>query len=162
MLLRMLKHLFMPGLVTRRRFPEAVLQSIEAAITDAERRTSGEIRFVIETALEPRELYDGMAPRERASHIFTGLQVWNTEHRNGVLVYILMADRDVEIVADRGAAARISQEDWEGVCRGMEAHFHEGRFAQGSLSGIEAIGRLLERHFPGGQRDQLPNQPTLL
>jgi uncharacterized membrane protein len=142
-----------------------VLESIEAAISAAERDTSGEIRFVVETALELPELWAGLAPRERAMQTFSDLHVWNTELRNGVLIYVLLADRDVEIVADRGAAGRIPQADWEGVCRVMEDHFRAGRFAAGALAGVAGVGRLLEKHFPaerGRNRDELPNQPTLL
>jgi uncharacterized membrane protein len=159
---RMLRHLLTPRLLTRRRFSAAVLQAIEAAITAAERGCSGEIRFVVETALEPGDLRAGVTARERALQVFADLQVWNTELRNGVLIYMLMAERDVEIVADRGAAAAIAPQDWEGVCRAMEAHFREGRFAAGAVAGVEAVGRLLGKHFPGDRRDELPNQPSLL
>ena len=162
---RMLRHLFATRAGTRRRFPASLLGSIEAAVAAAEARTSGEIRFVVETALEPGEVWAGLTPRERAVQAFAQLQVWNTELRNGVLIYVLLADRDVEVLADRGAADRIAQADWEGVCRVMEEHFRAGRFAAGSVAGIEAVGSLLARHFPpprGANRDELPNQPALL
>jgi len=162
---RLLRHLFATRSGTRRRFPAQLLESIEAAIKAAEARTSGEIRFVVETALEPDEVWAGLTPRERAMQTFSDLHIWNTELRNGVLVYVLLADRDVEIVADRGAAERIGQADWEGVCRAMEAHFRAGRFAEGALAGVNAVGALLETHFPADRernRDELPNQPALL
>jgi uncharacterized membrane protein len=163
-LLRSLRHLAASRALTRRRFPVDVLTAIEAAIAAAEVRSSGEIRFVVETALEPGEAWSGLSPRERALHVFSGLHLWNTELRNGVLIYVLMADHDVEIIADRGAAHLIGQEDWEGVCRLMESQFRAGEFAAGALAGVEAAGRLLERHFPaqGRNRDELPNQPVLL
>jgi len=162
---RLLRHLFATRSGTRRRFPAQLLESIEAAIKAAEARTSGEIRFVVETALEPDEVWAGLTPRERAMQTFSDLHIWNTELRNGVLVYVLLADRDVEIVADRGAAERVGQADWEGVCRAMEAHFRAGRFAEGALAGVNAVGTLLEKHFPADRernRDELPNQPALL
>jgi uncharacterized membrane protein len=162
-LARTLRHLAASRAGTRRRFPAEVLASIEAAIGAAEARSNGEIRFVVETALEMGEAWAGLAPRERALHVFSALHLWNTELRNGVLIYVLMADHDVEIVADRGAAAVIAQEDWEGVCRAVEAQFRQGQFAAGALAAVEAVGRLLERHFPGSTaRDELPNQPVLL
>jgi len=142
-----------------------VLDSIQAAIASAETRTSGEIRFIIESALDLSDLWARITPRERALQTFSDLHLWNTELRNGVLIYVLMADRDVEIIADRGAAQRIAQDDWEGVCRLMEGHFRAARFTEGALAGVEAVGRLLERHFPaqaGHNRDELPNQPALL
>jgi len=164
-MMRHLRHLFATRSGTRRRFPTQLLESIEAAVREAEQRTSGEIRFVVETALEPGEVWAGLTPRERAIQTFSDLHIWNTELRNGVLIYVLLADRDVEILADRGAAERIAQADWEGVCRVMESHFRAGRFAEGSLAGVAAAGGLLEKHFPadrGRNRDQLPNQPALL
>ena len=165
-LARTFRHLCASRLLTRRRFPSEVLRSIEKATAAAEARTSGELRFVVETAFDLPELWGGATARERALQTFSDLHLWNTELRNGVLIYVLMAERDVEIIADRGAAARISQEDWEGVCRVMEKSFRERRFAEGALAGIEAVGRLLERHFPaqetGKERDEIPNQPVLL
>ena len=164
-MMRHLRHLFATRSGTRRRFPTQLLESIEAAVREAEQRTSGEIRFVVETALEPGEVWAGLTPRERAIQTFSDLHIWNTELRNGVLIYVLLADRDVEILADRGAAERIGQADWEGVCRVMEGHFREGRYSEGALAGVAGVGRLLEKHFPadrGRNRDQLPNQPALL
>jgi uncharacterized membrane protein len=164
-LMRTLRHLFATRSATRRRFSVPVLESIETAIAAAERATSGEVRFVVETALELPEVWAGLTPRERAIQTFSDLHVWNTELRNGVLIYVLLADHDVEILADRGASERIAQADWEGVCRVMESHFRAGRFGEGSLAGVAAVGGLLERHFPvdrGRNRDELPNQPALL
>ena len=164
-LVRTLRHLFATRLGTRRRFSALVLESVEAAIATAETTTSGEIRFVVETALELPEVWAGLSPRERAIQTFSDLHMWNTELRNGVLIYVLLADRDVEVCADRGAAAVIPVAQWEGVCRVMEDHFRAGRFAEGSLAGVTAVGGLLEKHFPADRirnRDELPNQPTLL
>jgi uncharacterized membrane protein len=162
--LRFIRHLSATRAGTRRRFPKAALDAIEQAIAAAEARCSGEIRFVIETALEIGDLRAGLTPRDRAAQTFSDLHVWNTELRNGVLIYVLVADRDVEILADRGAAAVIPPADWEAVCRRMEDHFRAGRFAAGATAGVEAVGGLLERHFPRGSadRNELPNQPALL
>ena len=150
--------------LTRQRFTDAVDTAIESAIRAAESRTSGEIRFVIETALDPLAVWRGLAPRERAHEVFAQFRVWDTELRNGVLIYVLVADRDVEILADRGAAASISAESWEQVARIMEAAFRAGRFLEGSVAGVEAVGDLLAKRFPPGarDRDELPNQPALL
>src|SRR3954469_15209645 len=115
--LRLMRHLFASRAATRQRFSASVLQSVEAAIAAAETRTSGEVRFVVETALEPIEVWSGLGARDRALQTFSDLHMWNTEARNGVLIYVLLADRNVEIVADRGAVERIPQDDWEGVCR---------------------------------------------
>ena len=162
--MRVLKHLCATRAGTRRRFPRDVLDAIEQSVAQIERRTSGEIRFAIDTALELPEIWADKPPRECAHEAFARLRVWDSELNNGVLIYVLMADRDVEIVADRGAAARISPTEWEAACRLMESHFREGRFKEGALAGVRAVGGLLEREFPcsAGNRDELPNQPALL
>ena len=118
---------------------------------------------MIETALDLPELWAGVTPRARALQVFSALRVWDTELRNGVLIYVLAADRDVEIVVDR-AAIRISPVEWEAACKLMEGHFHAGRFQEGSVAGVMAVGELLERGFPArsDDRDELPNQPSLL
>jgi uncharacterized membrane protein len=161
---RSLRHLFATRWRVRKHFSDSALAEIEAAIRDVESRHSGEIRFVVETALDGEELWRGLAPRARALEVFSHLGVWDTVNNNGVLIYVLFADRDVEIVADRGIAARVTQAEWEQVCREIEAHYREGRFAQGSVAGIRAVGRLLAQHFPGqgADADELPNQPVLL
>jgi uncharacterized membrane protein len=161
---RLFRHLFATRRGARRRFTEAVLADIEAAIREVEARHSGEIRFVIETALDPGELWRNVTPREQAARVFSHLGIWNTQDNNGVLIYVLLADRDVEILADRGLAARVSQAEWEQVCHEIERHYREERFGQGSVAGIRSVGRLLAHHFPGrgGDADELPNQPVLL
>jgi len=161
---RLLRHLFATQRGTRQRFTDAVLAEIESAIRDVESRHSGEIRFVIETALDPAELWRGVTPRERGAQLFSQLGVWDTQNDNGVLIYVLLADRDVEILADRGIAARVPQAQWEQVCHEIERHYRDGRFGQGSVAGVLSVGKLLARHFPGtgGDADELPNQPVLL
>lgn len=161
---RLLRHVFATRTGVRRCFPPAGLAEIEAAIHEVESRHSGEIRFAVESSLDIDELLAGVPPRERALEVFSNLRVWDTEANNGVLIYVLLADHDVEIVADRGIAARVPHQEWETICREIEAHYREGRFAHGSVAGVRSVGRLLERHFPGGRPDanELPNQPVLL
>lgn len=161
---RFLRHIFFTRWTTRRHFSPQVLAQIEAAIREAESLHAGEIRFVVETSLDLAELVQDLAPRRRAMQVFGELGVWDTAQNNGVLIYLLLADRIVEIIADRGIAAGIAQSEWDGVCRGMESHYRDGRFAEGSVAGIRGVGKLLSRHFPGrrGDSDELPNQPVLL
>jgi uncharacterized membrane protein len=163
-LMRVLRHLFATRWGTRRRFPEASLAAIEAAVRDVESRHSGEIRFAVETAFDLPELWAGLAPRQRALEVFGQLGVWDTEGNNGVLVYVLLADHEVQVVADRAIAARVSQAEWDAVCREVEDHYRAGRFTEGSVAAVQAIGRLLAKHFPAqrGDRDEQPNQPVLL
>lgn len=161
---RALRHLFSTRWGTRRRFSPAVRARIETAIAAVEGRHAGEIRFAIESAFDLPELWYGLSPRERAVQVFGQLGVWDTAGNNGVLIYVLVADHDVEIVADRAIAARVAPADWEAVCRGMESHFRAGRFAEGAEAGIAGVGRLLARHFPGqgGDRDEHPDAPVML
>src|SRR6185503_2897373 len=161
---RALRHLFSTRWGTRRRFAVEVRRRIETAITGLERRHAGEIRFAIETALDLPELWDGVMSRERALNVFGQLGVWDTAGNNGVLIYVLMADHVVEIVADRAIAARVAQGEWDALCRAMEVHFRAGRFAEGSEAGIAGVGALLARHFPGqgGDANEQPERPVLL
>jgi uncharacterized membrane protein len=163
-LTRELRHLFATRWGTRRRFTPAVLARIEAAIAALEGRHAGEIRFAIETSFDLPELWHGISPRARAVLVFGQLGVWDTERNNGVLIYVLVADHDVEVVADRAIAARVTQAEWDAVAHEMESHFRAGRFAEGAEAGIAGVGALLARHFPGqgGDRDELPNVPVML
>jgi uncharacterized membrane protein len=161
---RLVRHAAATHWRTRMLFPSASLDAIERAIARAELTHAGEIRFAVETALTPLHVLHGMTPRTRALEVFAHLRVWDTELNNGVLVYVQVADRDVEIVADRGFEGRVAQTEWEAVCRLMEAHYRAGRFEAGSIAGVDAIAQLLARHFPQGvsKGNQLPDRPTLL
>ena len=118
----------------------------------------------VESAFDIPELWRGLTPRRRALQLFGQLGVWDTAHNNGVLIYVLMADRAVEIIADRGISARIEQGEWDEVCRLMQQHYGAGRFREGSCAGIAAVGALLGRHFPGRRHaaGELPDAPVLL
>jgi uncharacterized membrane protein len=161
---RLLRHLFASAARTRMLFSPAVLSQIEAAIGDAEAQHSGEIRFVVETALHPAALWHNVTPRARALQVFALLRIWDTHHNNGVLIYVLRADRAVEIVADRGISARVTEAEWQAVCREVENHYRAGQYAAGSIAAVAGVARLLGQHFPGGGSgtNELPNQPILL
>ncbi|MHB1144860.1 MAG: TPM domain-containing protein [Thiobacillus sp.] len=161
---RWARHLFMPPWAWRRAFPQSTLDAIEAAVRESETRHSGEIRFAIENGLAPSLAWRGMSGRERAVEMFSNLRVWDTEHNSGVLIYLLLADRDIEIVADRGIAAQVAPAAWEQVAQTMEAAFRQGEFERGALAGIEQISALLEAHFPpsGHNPDELANRPVIL
>jgi uncharacterized membrane protein len=164
---RLIRHSTATHWRTRMLFPPATLDAIEQAIKRAELTHVGEIRFAIETALTPRHVLNNVTPRAHALEVFSHLRVWDTEANNGVLIYVQLADRSVEIVADRGFQGRVSLAEWEAVCRLMEEHFRAGRFLVGSIAGVDAIGNLLARHYPQGparsiRSNQLPDRPTLL
>jgi len=162
---RFFHHLAIDHGSVRRVFPKASLARIEAAIAEGEKRHRGQVRFAVEPALPLARVLRNVAPRERALEVFGNLRIWDTEENCGVLVYLLLADRDVEIVADRGIHAHVGTAAWEVVCRTMEAAFHAGRFTEGVEAGIAEINALLVRHFPradlpGG--NELPDRPVVL
>jgi uncharacterized membrane protein len=137
---------------------------IETAIRDAERAHAGQIRFAVESALPTSALWRRQSARARALEVFSALRVWDTEHNNGVLIYLLLADRDVEIVADRGIHSKVGAAEWERICRAMEQDFRAGRFEQGVVNGVLAVGTHLTRYFPGDDKDrnELPDKPVIL
>jgi uncharacterized membrane protein len=166
---RMLKHVTATQWRTRMIFPSSTLDAIEQAIKRAEQTHAGEIRFAIETALTPMHILNEVTAHARALDVFANLRVWDTEKNNGVLIYVQLADRHVEIVADRGFNGRVSEAEWQAVCRLMEGHFRNGQFQVGSIAGVDAVGTLLVRHFPqtsaqqaSPPHNQLPDRPTLL
>ncbi len=161
---RLARHLLSPAWRMRRWFSAGVLQDIERAIGMAECRHAGEIRFVVEHALEPLELWVGLDSRQRALQVFSQLRVWDTEGNNGILVYLLFAERAVEIVADRGIARRVPQPEWDALCQEVETLFRASQFRDGSLRAIDGAAALLHQHFPAsGQRDnELSDRPVLL
>lgn len=161
---RLFRHLLFPEWLTRRRFPGTALARIEAAVAASERGHAGELRFAVEGALHPSALLAGMSARERALEVFSNLRIWDTAANNGVLIYLLLADRDVEIVADRGFNGRVEANAWESICREMEARLRLGEFEAAALLGIERVDALLRRHFPGdgGNPNELPDAPSVL
>ncbi len=164
-LFRWFRHLFTGVLTVRNAFPKAVMDQITEAVRHCEGRHPGEIRFVIEAALEPRELWSGLTPRERAIDVFSRLRVWDTEHNNGVLIYVLYADHAVEIVADRAVGdGRVDPAEWQIACQRMREHFRAGRHAEGAIAGIETVADILSRHAPGRADvgNELPDAPLIL
>lgn len=161
---RLCRHLAATPWGLRRAFPAPALAAIEAAIASSEARHGGEIRFAVEAALPPAAVLRGQTARERAIEVFSLLRVWDTEANNGILIYLLLADRDVEIVADRGLQAGIGNAEWEEVCRRMEAVLRRGAFGEAVLAGIETATRLLAEHCPKkgtGPGNQLPDRPAV-
>jgi uncharacterized membrane protein len=158
------RHLLEHRWRVRRMFSAQVLAMIEQAIAAGETTHSGQVRFVVEGALDGKPLFRGQPARERALDIFSHLRIWDTAHNNGVLIYLLLADRQVEIVADRGIDAVVGPAGWEKICAGMERDFAAGDFQRGAIKGIEAVSRQLAAHFPkyGAGANELPDAPVVL
>ena len=158
------KHLIEHRWKARRLFPPKVLAAIEQAIAAGEATHSGQVRFVVEGALDGAPLFRDQPARERALDIFAQLRIWDTAHNNGVLIYLLLADRQVEIVADRGIDARVGAAGWEKICAAMEADFRTGNFEAGSIRGIQAVSRQLAKYFPAQSvgPNELPDAPVVI
>lgn len=161
---RLVRHLLMPPWRVRQLFGGTTLPAIERAVRQSEATHHGQICFAVEAALELKPLARGQSARERALEVFGQMRVWDTEHNNGVLLYVLIADHDVEILADRGINRRVAPGAWERICQQMEAEFRAGRYEAGTLAGIRAIGELLATHYPGPSAtgNELPDRPTIV
>lgn len=161
---RLLANLFTTRWALRRAFSPAVLDSIEKAVASSERAHSGELRFAIEAALDVPSLLRGVGARDRAIDAFAQLRTWDTRANNGVLIYLLLAEHDIEIVADRGFEGKVSAAQWQQVCDQMELRFRNGEFEAGALQGIQMVNDLICGHFPplADDSNELPNRPIII
>ena len=158
------RHLVFSERRTARAFSRTGLAAIEAAIGASEASHAGEICFAVEGGLDGLSLFNGQSARDRAIEVFTQLRVWDTAHNNGVLIYVLLADQAVEIVADRGIHARAGDASWQSICQHMERAFAGSQYEQGAVAGVLAVADCLRKHFPsdGDRTNELPNAPVLL
>jgi uncharacterized membrane protein len=160
---RLFRHLVLPDWWVLRVFPKPLLRTIEQAVTASERSHFGELRFVVEATLPIHCLLRDQSPRARAIELFSQLGIWDTENNSGVLIYVQLIDRRVEIVADRGINTRVGQTFWSAICRRIEQAFSEGRFEQGALLALSEITAALAEHFPASRDnpDELSNSPLI-
>jgi len=161
---RFLKHMVSAGRA-RRLFPASALDTIQQAIAQGETRHQDQVCFAIEGALPASRVLRGLTPRARAHEVFSHLRVWDTRNNSGVLIYVLVADHAIEIVADRGIAAKVGEAEWVAVCVLMQREFAAGNYEKGSIAAVAAITEILVRHFPahgGRNRDELPDRPVML
>ncbi len=160
---RILQHLASQYWSLNKKFPPETLRAIATTVTAAEASHDGQIRVVIEPALDFGQLVRGVTPRQRAIEVFSQLRVWDTERNNGVLIYLCLADRQVEIVADRGINCLAGPSEWERICQQMETAFRSGQFHEGVLAGISAVGQLLGLHYGTAKSlNELSDSPVLL
>lgn len=161
---RIIKHLFFLDWQVRRAFPKDSLDAIAQAIHACEQTHGGEIRFVVEASLEGAPLWKGQTARERAIDVFSQLRIWDTEGNNGVLIFVLLAARSVEIIADRGIHARTGSAPWLAICHVMESAFSKSEFQSGTLAGIASVAKVISRHFPAQRKrtNELPDIPVVL
>jgi hypothetical protein len=162
--LRILRHRAFDETDTRRAFPPALLDRLRERVAASERRHSGEIRVYVEAGLPLSYLWRGLSARDRAITMFGKLRVWDTAHNNGVLIYLLLAEHAIEVVADRGLNAHVSHDDWTRIVAGMREAFRARRHEEGLNAAIDAVDALLAQHFPLGagqiNPNELPDEPT--
>ena len=163
-LIRFLKHLLLPGWYVRRVFASGDLAAIGDAIAASEKSHRGELRFVVEGPLPPSVLWRKLSPRDRAVELFSQLRVWDTEENSSILIYVQLVDRRVEILADRGIAARVPQSGWDAICRNMEVSFGSREWRRGAQQAVARAGELLTTHFPAAKSNpnELPDPPLVL
>lgn len=163
-LARIIRHMATTRWHVARAFPPAALAAIEKAVSEVEAAHHAEIRFVVEGGLDGMPLLRGQGARERAVDVFSQLRVWDTEANSGVLIYVLLADHCIEIVADRGIHAKVGAEAWAAMCRRMESAFRGRDFAQGAIDCIRAVAEQIARRMPGepSPRNELPDRPLVL
>ncbi|MEG2805934.1 TPM domain-containing protein [Stenotrophomonas sp.] len=161
--MRWWRHLFAPSV--GRAFPPARLQAITEAIAAGERGHGGQVMFALEADLPLQALWQGVTPRQRAEQAFAQLRTWDTEDNNGVLVYLLLADHAIELVADRGLRGKVGEAQWAAICAHMQQQLRQGAVHEAVLLAIEEVSALLAGHYPprpGSNGDDLPDAPQLL
>jgi len=161
--LRLLKHRALDERDARRMLSKDALARIGARVAASEKRHSGEIRVAVEAGLPLSYLRRRATPRDRAIAMFAKLNVWDTERNNGVLIYLLLAEHAIEIVADRGLNRVVSPAEWTEIAASMQSAFQAGDFEAGLLRAVDAVDALLVRHFAArpGEVDvnELPDAP---
>ena len=161
--MRLLRHLFARS--SGRLFPEDSLHRITEAIAAGERLHRGEVMFAVETNLPPSAVLAGVQARERAHEVFVRLRTWDTEANNGVLIYLLLADHAIEIVADRGLRARVDAAQWQLICDHLREQLNGNTREEAVLAAVAEVSQLLSAHFPpdpaGRTRNELPDRPQV-
>lgn len=143
----------------------SVLDRLAQRVSASEERHGAQLRLFVEGGLPASYVMRDAGPRERAVAMFGKLRVWDTEHNNGVLIYLLLAEHAIEIVADRGLASRVSEAQWQRVIESMRGALRERDFEDGLNRAIDAVTALLVAHFPLAAGDanpnELPDEPLL-
>ena len=162
---RILRHRWLDESDTRRAIPPALVERLAQYVAESERRHTGEVRIYVEAGLPLSYLWRDARPRERAIAMFGKLGVWDTEQNNGVLIYLLLAEHAIEVVADRGLSRHVSPAQWQEIVRHMGAEFRAGRYEEGLRQAVDEVTALLVQHFPAqpgaANANELPDQPVL-
>jgi uncharacterized membrane protein len=155
---RLIQHRWFDDGHLRRTLNADALRRLEARVAQSERQHSGEIRLCVEAGLPLSYLWRDLRARERAVMLFGKLRVWDTEHNNGVLIYLLLAERAIEVVADRGLMQHVDAAQWQALVDGMRDAFRAGRIEEGLAQAVDKVGALLALHFPLAEGQANPNE----
>ena len=162
---RIFKHRWIDESAARRALPPELLQRLTRRVSASERRHTGEVRICVEAGLPLGYLWRGATARERAVMLFGKLRVWDTEHNNGVLIYLLLADHSIELVADLGLNNAVSGAQWKSMVDRLAGALRERRFEDGLTQALEEVSAVLVEHFPlaAGQSraNELPDEPAI-
>jgi uncharacterized membrane protein len=162
---RLLRHRWLDEADTRRAIPPELVQRLARRVAASEQQHTGEIRIYVEAGLPASYIWDRCSPRQRAVAMFGKLRVWDTEQNNGVLIYLLLAERAIEIVADRGLGRHVSDLQWQQIVQEMGNAFAAGRHEEGLGKAVDAVNALLLQHFPAqpgaANPNELPDEPVL-
>jgi uncharacterized membrane protein len=162
---RLVRHRVLDERDTRRAIPPALVQRLAQRVAESERKHTGEIRILVEASLPTSYVLRDATARDRAVAMFGKLRVWDTENNNGVLVYLLLVERAIEIVADRGVTSRVADGEWQRIVDAMRSSFQAGRYEDGLRQAVDAVTGLLSEHFPAQagapNPNELPDDPLL-
>jgi len=162
---RIVRHRWLDESHLRRALPAELLQRLTQRVQASEQRHTGQLRIYAEAGLPMSYLWRRATPRDRAVAMFGKLRVWDTEHNNGVLIYLLLAERAIEIVADRALARHVSQAQWQAIATRLGGALREDRFEDGLAQAVDEVTALLAAHFPATpgevRRNELPDEPVL-
>ena len=161
---RAFRHLFTTSRAGKKAFPETTLQAIQEVITAGEKLHRAEVQLIVEPSLPLSEIWEGTSSRERAIELFSTHRIWDTEENSGILIYIDLADHQVEIVADRGIDHITTSDEWRSICQTMTSGFAQGNYHDSAIAALKLLNDILHDHLPDleGQPDQLPNRPIIL
>ncbi len=163
---RFFTHLFYPGFMVKKYFTKEVLDSMELVIKDSETKHSGEICFAVEGSLPVDKIFQKIDSRKRALEVFSNLRIWDTEGNSGVLIYVLLAEKKIEIIADRGISSQVSQKVWDEIGESMSSYYSKGLYEKGSVNGIMQVTELLSQKFPNSspstKKNEISDKPVLL
>lgn len=170
-IITLFKHRWLDAADSRKAVPVTMSKNLMMRIAASESRHSGEIRICVEAGLPNSYLWRHFwrktpmktIMRERAVMMFSKLRIWDTEHNNGVLIYLLLAERDIELVADRGINQHVDQTEWKAIVKRLSKALHAGEFEEGLTQALEEVSAIMMQHFEikAGESNpnELPNAP---